>query len=453
MQGSHTSTSARHDADHDRRLQLVSTADRGLPARLAGAIDGHLATFAEHVREGLLAASTAVGLEVMAEMMQAEVTELAGVKGRHDPDRSHTRHGTEGGSVTLGGRRLPVTRPRVRTIGDEPEEATLASYATFADTDLLSEQVTARMLAGISTRKYPVALEPVGEAVERQAMSTSKSAVSRRFVTATAERLAELCARPLDQARWPIVMLDGVHLGEHLLVVALGVTDDGTKVPLGVVEGSTENAEVCARLVADLVDRGLDVSGGILFVIDGGKALAKALRAAFGPKALIQRCRRHKERNVLGHLPEAERPLIQRTLRGAWANPDADAARRELEALARALDKKRPGAAASLREGLEHTLTVNRLGVTGSLLKTVESTNPVESMIEIVRHHARRVKRWQHGEMALRWTAAGMLAAQDQFRRVKGYRQLPALLTALAEATADQPATDVAYDVPAAVTA
>jgi putative transposase len=345
MSGSHTPAAARHHHDGDRRLQLVSTAERGLPAELAGAIDGHLATFAAHVREGLLAASTAVGLEVMAEMMQAEVTELAGPKGRHNPQRSHTRHGTEHGTVTLGGRRLPVTRPRVRTVGDEPAEATLASYAMFAATDLLTEQVTARMLAGISTRTYPVALEPVGEAVEAAGRSTSKSAVSRRFVAATAERLAELCARPLGDRRWPIVMLDGVHLGEHLLVVALGVTDDGTKVPLGVVEGSTENAAVCARLVADLVDRGLDAERGILFVIDGGKALAKAIRAAFGSKALIQRCRRHKERNVVGHLPEGERPLIQRKLRTAWANPDPDAALRELEALARALDKKRPGAA------------------------------------------------------------------------------------------------------------
>jgi putative transposase len=310
-----------------------------------------------------------------------------------------------------------------------------------SDTDLLTEQVTARMLAGISTRKYPVALEPVGEQVDAAATSTSKSAVSRRFVTATAERLAELCARPLDEARWPIVMLDGVHLGEHLLVVALGMTDDGTKVPLGVVEGSTENAAVCGRLVAELVDRGLNAERGIRFVIDGGKALSKAIRAAFGPKALIQRCRRHKER-ILGHLPETERPLIQRKLRAAWANPDADAAQRELEALARALDKKRPGAAASLREALDDTLTVNRLGVTGSLLKTVDSTNPVESMIEIVRHHARRVERWQHGEMALRWTAAGMLAAEAQFRRVKGYRQLPQLLVALEAATAEQPGTE-----------
>ncbi|HEX9683108.1 MAG TPA: IS256 family transposase [Acidimicrobiales bacterium] len=442
MSGSHTSLSADRTIGEPARLALVSTADRGLPERLAGAVDGHLVTFAEHVREGLLAASTAVGLEVMAEMMEAEVTEVAGVKGRHDPDRTHTRHGGENGSVTLGGRRLPVRRPRVRTVGENGHEVTLESYATFADADLLADGMVARMLAGISTRRYPVALEPVGEAVEEAATSTSKSAVSRRFVTATAERLAELCARPLDQARWPIVMLDGVHLGEHLLVVALGVTDDGVKVPLGVVEGSTENATVCTRLVTDLADRGLDADHGVLFVIDGGKALAKAIRATFGGKALIQRCRRHKERNVLDHLPEAERPLVQRKLRAAWASPDADTALRELTGLARALDKKRPGAAASLREGLDHTVTVNRLGVTGSLLKTIESTNPIESMIEIVRDHSRRVKRWQHGEMALRWTAAGMLAAEQQFRRVKGHRQLPHLLAALKHATADNPVLD-----------
>ena len=443
MPGSHTFTSADHThaepVSDAGRLQLVSSADRGLSGVLAEAVDGHLATFAEHVREGLLAASTAVGLEVMAELMQAEVTDLAGPKGRHDPDRTATRHGTEPGSVTLGGRRVPVRRPRVRTVGNDEHEVILESYATFAGADLLADGIVARMLAGISTRRYPVALEPVGAAVEQAATSTSKSAVSRRFVTATAERLAQLCARPLGGQRWPIVMLDGVHLAEHLLVVALGISDDGTKVPLGVVEGSTENAAVCTRLVTDLADRGLDTSRGVLFVIDGGKALAKAIRAAFGGKALIQRCRRHKERNILDHLPEAERPLVQRRLRAAWALADASAAEHELDALARNLAKKRPGAAASLREGLAQTLTVNRLGVTGSLLRTVESTNPVESMLEIVRDHSRRVKRWQHGEMALRWTAAGMLAAEQQFRRVKGYRQLPQLLTALEHATTDEP--------------
>jgi transposase-like protein len=430
-----------------------STVEHGLSQRLAGRVDGHLAAFAEHMREGLLAASTAVGLEVMAELMELEVTELVGPNGKHDPERITTRHGSEHGSVTLGGRRVPMRRPRVRTIGgdDQPaREVPLASYTTFASTDLLAEQVVARMLAGISTRRYPAALEPVGKQVEQTASSTSKSAVSRRFVTATAERLAELSGRRLDDQRWLIVFIDGFSFSDHTLVGALGVTADGTKVPLGVVEGSTENAAVCTRLVADLAARGLDAARGILFVVDGGKAIAKAVDDVYGDLAVIQRCRRHKERNILDHLPEAERPLVQRKLRAAWANPNVAGGREDLEALARSLARKRPGAAASLREGLDETLTVNRLGVTGSLLKTVDSTNPVESMIEIVRDHSRRVKRWSSGEMALRWAAAGMAAAQAQFRRVKGFRELPALARALEQHVGYEPS---AHDIPHAATA
>lgn len=206
MAGSHTSTSEHHTLVDSSSLTLVSTVDRGLLSeRLAGRVDGHLAAFAEHMREGLLAASTAVGLEVMAELMELEVTELVGPKGRHDPQRTATRHGTEPGCVALGGRRVPVRRPRVRSVTADDDqrarEVPLESYTTFASTDLLAEGIVARMLAAISTRRYPVALEPVGSDVEQATQSTSKSAVSRRFVTATAERLAELCARPLDQQR------------------------------------------------------------------------------------------------------------------------------------------------------------------------------------------------------------------------------------------------------------
>ena len=210
------------------------------------------------------------------------------------------------------------------------------------------------------------------------------------------------------------------------------------------VEGTTENTAVCPRLVTGLRDRGLDAERGVLVVLDGGKALAAAVRNVVGGKALVQRCRRHKERNVLDHFPEAERLLIQRRLRAAWATQAAEQAQQELETLARGLARKRPGAAASLREGLAETLTVNRLGVGSKLIKTVESTNPVESMIEIVRDHAGRVKRWSSGEMALRWTAAGMLAAEAQFRRVEGYQELPALAAALEHATADEPLADLA---------
>jgi putative transposase len=433
MQDSHTPGAFDEIAARDR-LRLVPATTLGLAERLAGRLDGHLARFAEHMREGLLAASVAVGLEVMAELMEVEVTDLAGPKGKHNPARTAKRHGSEHGTVTLGG----------RPVGDDEHELPVTSYETFTSADLLADGMVARMLSGLSTRGYPVGLEPVGASVEQTASGTSHSAVSRRFVAATAERLTALLGRPLGGHRWLIVFLDGFSMGEHLLVGALGVTADGTKVPLGVVEGTTENTAVCTRLVAGLRDRGLDAERGVLFVLDGGKALAAAVRNVFGGKALVQRCRRHKERNVLDHIPEAERLLIQRRLRAAWATQDAEQAQQELETLARGLARKRPGAAASLREGLAETLTVNRLGVGSKLIKTVESTNPVESMIEIVRDHAGRVKRWSSGEMALRWTAAGMLAAEAQFRRVKGYQELPALAAALEHATADEPLADLA---------
>jgi putative transposase len=377
MQDSHTSVSADDPAGEPSPFRLVSAGAAGLPRLLAGRVDEHLATFAAHMTQGLLAASTAVGLEVMAELMQVEVTELVGPKGKHDPARTAMRHGSQPGTVTLGGRRVGVRRPRVRTTGEDAHEVPLESYSAFTSTDLLAEGIVARMLAGLSTRRYTAGLEPVGSQVEQAAQGTSKSAVSRRFVAATAERLAELLARRLDQERWLVVFLDGFGMGEHLLVGALGVTADGIKIPLGVAEGTTENKAVCTRLVADLADRGLDASRGVLFVIDGGRALERAIRSVFGAKALIQRCRRHKERNVTDHLPEVERPLVQRRLRAAWALADADQAVAKLEQLARSLDHKRPGAAASLREGLAETLTVTRLGIGGKLLQTVESTNPI----------------------------------------------------------------------------
>jgi transposase-like protein len=352
------------------------------------------------------------------------------------------RHGIEAGRVTLGGRRVPVSRPRVRTV--EGAEVRLESYDAFASVDLLADRMVASMLAGLSGRRYEQVLEPVGELLEATGSGTSQSSVSRRFVTATAERLAEFRARPLDGERWLIVFVDGFDFAGRTMVGALGVTADGTKVPLGVVEGSTENASVVRGLITNLRDRGLDASGGVLFVLDGGKALAKATREVFGDHAVIARCRLHKERNVLDHLPEAERPWVRRKLRAAWANPDADEAQAALEALARQLEKVNPDAAGSLREGLTDTLTVTRLGITGSLLKTVMSTNPMESMIEIVRDHARNVKHWQRGDMRLRWAAAGMLTASTQFRRVKGYRQLPLLAAALQKTVGAETSTPIA---------
>lgn len=426
-------------------MRLVG--ERSLVERLVGSVDEQLGLFADRMREGLLAASVAIGLEVMGELLEAEVSELAGPKGKHDSERSVYRHGSEAGKVTLGGRRVPMRRPRLRTVADEDgldRELRLESYDTFASVDLLGEHMVASLLAGLSGRRYRQVLEPVGEAVAREASGVSQSSVSRRFVSATRERLAAFRSRPLDDQRWLIVFVDGFDFAGHTMVGALGVSADGAKVPLGVVEGSTENASVVRGLIANLRDRGLDATGGVLFVLDGGKALAKAVREVFGGQAVIARCRLHKERNVLDHLPEAERLWVRRKLRAAWANPDAAEAEAALTALARQLAKINPDAAASLREGLADTLTVTRLGITGSLLKTVMSTNPVESMIEIVRAHARNVKHWHNGDMRLRWAAAGMLTAESQFRRVKGYRQLPALAAALQHAVAADNRTEVA---------
>jgi transposase-like protein len=396
-----------------------------LPARVQEAL-GQLVGAA---KEGLLALSVGVGLGVLTELMEEEVEEVVGPKGGHDRDRTAVRHGHEDGEVTLGGRRVAVRRPRARTADGESEVA-LATYAHFADRDPLQRVVLERMLAGVSTRRYPRTQEPVGEEIESRSRSTSKSAVSRTFVERTRESLAELMSRDLSDQRLAVMMLDGIELKGRTNIVALGITTQGVKVPLGLWEGSTENATVATALLSDLVERGLDPEQGILFVLDGGKALRKAVRAVFG-EVPVQRCIRHKERNVMGHLAERDRPAVKARLRRAWAETDHDRALQQLQVLAGELDRTHPGAAGSLREGIEETLTVIRLGIRGKLRRTLESTNACESMIEIVRRTQRNVKHWSSGEMGLRWTAAGMLEAEQQFRKIIGHTDLAKLAVAI----------------------
>jgi putative transposase len=397
-----------------------------LPERVQEAL-GELAGAA---KEGLLALSVGVGLGVLAEVMEAEVDEVVGPKGKHDSDRRAVRHGHEAGEVTLGGRRVPVERPRARAV-DGSGEVELHSYRHFADRDPLTAVVLERMLAGVSTRRYERTGEPVGVDVEDTSRSTSKSAVSREFVSRTREHLIELMSRPLEDLRLAALMLDGIELKGRCCVVALGIDTDGVKHPLGLWDGSTENATVATTLLANLVERGLDTEQGVLVVLDGAKALRKAVRDVLGVHTPVQRCIRHKERNVLDHLAERDRPPVKRRLRAAWALDDHDQALERLRGLAADLEHSHPGAAASLREGLEETLTVTRLSVRGALKKTLQSTNPCESMIDTIKRTSRNVKRWQNGDMCLRWTAAGMLEAERQFRRVIGYPKLPALAVAV----------------------
>jgi putative transposase len=269
-----------------------------------------------------------------------------------------------------------------------------------------------------------------GRPVEQAASATSKSAVSRRFVAATETALAELMTRRLDDLDLVALMIDGVHFGEHTCVVALGIGIDGTKHPLAVGEGSAENATLVTDLVTGLRDRGLDVTRPILAVLDGARALSRAVKDVFD-KPLIQRCQQHKIRNVTDKLPDRLKQVTERRMRQAYHAGSALKAGGELEQLGRELAKTHPGAAASLREGMTETLTILRLDVPPTLARTLHSTNPVESMIEICRDHSRNVKRWRDGTMALRWCAAGMLEAGHQFRRVNGHMHLPRLRAAL----------------------
>lgn len=388
-----------------------------------------LAELAGAAREGLLALAVGTGLGVLHSLLDADVERLAGPKGRHNPDRAAVRHGTQPGKVTLGGRRVRVDRPRVRT-ADGTAELPLATWQAFATTELLDRLALERMLAKLSTRRYQAGLEPVGSRIEQDATSTSKSAVSRRFVAATERALAELLAADLSGLELVALMVDGVRVAEHCCVVALGITLDGTKVPLGLAEGATENATVVRDLLAGLRDRGLDVTRPILIVIDGAKALRRAVNDVFD-HPVVQRCQLHKLRNVTDRLPDALGSTVAKRMRSAYHHPDALVAQAELEALARELDRSHPGAAASLREGLAETLTVIRLGVPPTLARTLRSTNTIESMIAICRDHAANVKRWQDGQMVLRWVAAGMGEAAKQFRRVNGFLHLPALRSAL----------------------
>jgi len=299
----------------------------------------------------------------------------------------------------------------------------------MTDRDPLDRHTLEAVAAGVSTRRYARILDRLPPTETER--STSKSAVSRRFVALTEQKLGEWLSQALDELDLKIVMLDGIQFRDHCILVALGVDSDGQKHPLGIREGNTENAAVAKALLADLVERGLPTDRALVFVIDGSKALRQAIEKTFGALALIQRCPVHKRRNVLGHLPQSARASIQRALDEAWNATDAKRAQRLLENLARSLEPSHPGAAASLREGLEDTLTLLRLGVKGTLLESLRSTNAIESLNDKIATYTRRVKRWQGGKMMLRWVGAAILDARKGFRGVRGLKEMSTLVDAL----------------------
>jgi transposase-like protein len=370
------------------------------------------------------------GLEVFAKMLEDDRTALCGAKNRPQVNRSAYRYGHDEGQQVLGGRKIRLRKPRVRSVGGE--ELELPTWREMRQEDPLSERVIEQMLVGVSTRNYERSLEPLPAAVP--ITGTSRSAVSRHFVASTRSQVEKFLSRGLDELDLPVIMLDGTGMGEHVLVVALGIDAKGHKHVLGVAEGSTESEQVCRGLLRNLIERGLAVERARLFVIDGGKGIRKAIRETFGDWALIHRCQVHKLRNVLEHLPQGKRTWVRAAMNRAWLQPTAAGARSKLRELAAQLEEQHPSAARSIHEGLDETLTVIGLGLGSALAKTMRSTNPIENLQGTLKRVARNVKRWRGGSMALRWAVSGLLEAQKRFRRVKGYREMSQLIAAL-EAT------------------
>jgi putative transposase len=415
-------------------VRLVDAADAalvGVPAELAVT----LRDIAGACREGLMAVAVEAGLATALAIMADEAARLCGPWNARDAERACERGGTTATSVVMGGQRLPIRRPRIHEVvgGRRGGEVPLATFGEFARGDLLTATVLERMLGGVATRSFERVADPIGETQRRAARATSRSAVSRRFVSGTKAALDALLARDLSGLEPVVLMIDGTDFGGAACVVALVVSADGTKVPVGLRVGDTENKTVVTALLADLVARGLDTTGGLLVVIDGAKALAAAVKAVFGDTAVVQRCVIHKRRNVADHLPKRDRESVDARLRGAFADPDPAAGLRKAQALAAELARTRPDAAGSLREGLTDMFTVRRLGIDGTLARTLTCTNMIESMISIARTTTRNVKRWRdEGDMRRRWCAAGLLEAERKFRRLRGHGQMPDLVEALA---------------------
>jgi len=366
------------------------------------------------------------GLRVFAAMLEEDRTAICGARYAHEPDRPASRAGTAPSEVVLGGRKVAIQRPRVRTADGE---IPLPTFQTMANTDPLNRRVVEQMLVGVATRQYARSLEPIpGSVVTR---GTSKSSVSRRFVAKTRAQLEAWQSTSLEGLNLVGLVLDGVHVGDHCLILALGIAADGQKHALGLWEGSTENAALCQSLLANLQSRGLRTDRSLLVLLDGSKALRKAVRETFGDGALVQRCQVHKLRNVLDHLPDRQRPWVKAILQRAYRGVDVAAARRLLLDLARRLETEHPSAAESVREGLDETLTVLGLHLSDALRRSLVTTNAAESLISRTRQVKRHVKRWRSGQMVVRWVAAGVLEAVKGFRRLKGHKAMPQLVAAL----------------------
>jgi putative transposase len=405
------------------KSKLPKLALQGAYAQISLPVAGVL----QDVQSAFVGLCISAGKAVLGAMMESERSALCGPKGVPDAQRSAYRNGHTRSWVTLGGRQITVARPRARNV--EAGEASLATYAWARERDPLDAATMASIAAGVSCRRYRTTLDVLP--LDEDEALVSKSSVSRRFVALSAKQLQGWLSRRIEVAL-PAVMIDGIHFRDRVVLVALGLDSQGRKHVLGIREGSTEKAQVVRSLLSDLIDRGLAADAPRLWVIDGGKALRRAIIDLFGSSALVHRCQEHKRRNVLDHLPEDLHASVGRAMRDAWDTSDHVLAKRQLERLAQSLSKNHPGAASSLREGLDETLTLIELGIEGALYRTLRTTNPIENLNGLIAHYSRNVKRWRDGEMVLRWIAHSLNEASRGFRAVRGFRDLKHLVNALA---------------------
>ncbi len=372
-----------------------------------------------------------MGILLMTAVMESECESIAGPKGMRNPSRTANWWGSEIGSVCYDAQKIAMERPRLR--GKDNKEISLETYKALQSTKGMRETVSRRVVLGLSNRNYE---EAIGGFLKGYGIK--KSSVSRHFVKATAEQMREFMERDLSAMNLCAIFIDGIEFKGHLLIVALGLDKDGRKHVMGLREGATENRDVCVGLLDDMERRGMSISDNYLFVLDGSKALRSAVARKFGAQVQVQRCQQHKRRNVLQHLPKEHQHSVDARMQAAYNMNGYEEAKRSLELTAKHLDRLNPSAAASLREGLEETLTVHRLGIKGLLRKTLCSTNAIESCFSVTRTITERVKRWRKGNMVQRWAVAALLRAEKKFKRIKGYREIPKLIVALQQKNLDR---------------
>jgi len=370
------------------------------------------------------------GTAAIEAMLAADAEQLCGKRYQRHADRQGHRWGTVGSEVGWHGGKAAIRRPRVRQRGGG--ELELPSWSAIQKADLLSRWAFNQMLIGVATRKYARSVRLAdGDLAGQARRATTKSSVSRRFVALSTAKLKEWLAADLSGLDLLVIQIDGLRVGDHVLVAAIGMDGAGDKHVLSLALGATENAAVVKALLADLVERGLRPDIARLFILDGAKALSRAVRDTFGDFALIQRCQVHKGRNIIERLAPSLHAGVKKVLRQAWDSPTAEQAERVLKNLARRLDHDAPGVSASILEGLDEMLTVIRLGLPNELRRSLSCTNAIESLMAVLRQVCRNVKHWRDARMALRWTATAMLEAEKSFRRLKAHKQLPLLRAAL----------------------